>query len=109
MALATGHLELLGALYLKWDVSFLIENLRKANNIFDQNRWTDNEECKKQCKNSMLTSLPNPLVITLGDMQLYSPSRTISIWKEEKKRKEEKRGQKKKKGGEKGINGPQFI
>ena len=41
-SLALGHLELLGALYLKWDISFLIENLRKANNIFDQNRWTDN-------------------------------------------------------------------
>lgn len=90
--MALRHLELLGALYLKWDVSFLIEHLRKANNIFDQNRWTDNKECKKQCKNSMLKSLPNPMLITLGDMQLYSPSRTISIWMEKKKKKDQKNG-----------------
>lgn len=100
--LALGHLELLGAFYLKWPVSFLIENLRKANNIFEQNRWTDNKECKKQCKNSMLKSLPNPTAIIPGDMQLYSPSRTISIWMGEKEEKKNKQ-KKKEKGGEKGT------
>lgn len=94
---ALRHLKQLGALYLKWDVRFLIENLRKANNIFYLNRWTDNEECMKQCKNSMLKSLPNPMVITLGDMQLYSPSRTISIWMGKKKKRGKKRGKRKEK------------